>query len=111
MSSYESDKRISRRMKQEFVVGVRTERGSSVAYTIDLSRAGVKVGSPQLALPLGGQVELVVEKRGERYPFSGQVAREDGKQYINRIGRSVNAVFIRIDDVQYANFAIENYFV
>jgi len=111
MSTYESDKRINRRMKQEFVVGVRTTRGSSVAYTIDVSRGGVKVGSPQLFLPLGGEVELVVEKRGEKYPFSGQVAREDGNYYINRLGRSVNAFFIRIDDVQFANFAIDNYFV
>lgn len=111
MSSYESDKRINRRMKQEFVVGVRTNKGSSVAYTIDVSRGGVKVGSPQLLLPLGGQVEIVVEKRGERYPFSGQVVREDGNYYINRIGRSVSSFFIRIDDAQYANFASDNYYV
>ena len=111
MSSCASDKRINRRMKQEFVVGVRTKRGSSVAYTIDVSRRGVKVGSPQLFLPLGGQVELVIEKRGEKYPFSGQVVREDGNYYINSIGSSVNTFFIRIDDVQYANFAIDNYYV
>ncbi len=111
MSPYESDKRVNRRMKLEFVVGVRTRSGSSIAYTIDVSRGGVKLGSPQLPLPLGGQVELVLEKQGERYPFSGQVARQDGSYYINRIGRSVDACFIRIDDAEYANFAFNNYYV
>lgn len=111
MSSYENDKRIRRRMKQQFVVGVRTKRGLNVAYTIDVSRGGAKVGSPLLLLPLGEQVELVIDKQGEKYPFSGRVEREDGNYYINRIHSSVNAFFIRIDDARFSNFVMDNCFV
>jgi len=111
MSTYKNDKRIGRRMKQEFMVGVRSERGLNMAYTIDVSRGGVKVGSPLLLLPLGGQVEIVIDKRGVKYPFSGRVVREDGSYYIDRISRSVNAFFISIDDVRYPKFAIDNYYV
>jgi hypothetical protein len=109
MSLYKDDKRIRPRIKQELVVGVRTERGINVAYTIDVSRGGVKVGSP--LLPLGGQVELLIDERGEKYPFSGRVVREDGTYYIDRISRSVNTFFIRIDDLRFSNFLIDNYFV
>ncbi len=98
-------------MIQEFAVGVRTERGLNVVYAIDISRIGVKVGSPLLLLPLGGQVVIEIDKRGEKYPFSGRVLREDGNYYINRINRSVNTYFISIDDEQYVKFAIDNYFV
>ena len=98
-------------MKQELVVGVRTDRGLNMAYIIDLSRDGVKVGSPLLLLSLGGQVELVIDRLGEKYPFSGRVVREDGNYYIDRIHRSVNSFFISIDDVQYSKFVIDNYFV
>src|SRR5271169_1130648 len=111
MIAYENDKRIRRRVKQQFVVGVRTLRGLNIAYTIDVSRGGVKVGSPLSLLPLGEQVELVIDKQGEKYPFSGQVAREDGSYYINRIGRSVNSFFIKIDDEQFSNFMIDNCFI
>ena len=38
MSSYENDKRIIRRIKQQFVVGVRTGRGLNITYSIDASR-------------------------------------------------------------------------
>ena len=111
MSAYKDDKRSRLRMKQEFMVGVRTEGGLKVAYTIDVSRGGVKVGSPMLLLPLGTQVELVIDKRGEKIPFSGRVAREDGNHYFDRIHRSGNAFFISIDDAQYTKFASDNYFV
>jgi PilZ domain-containing protein len=111
MISYENDKRIRPRMKQEFAVGVRTERGLNVAYVIDISRVGVKVGSPLLLLPLGGQVVIEIDKRGGKFPFSGRVASENGDYYISRISRSVNTYFISIDDEQYVKFAIENYFV
>jgi hypothetical protein len=110
MISYENDKRIRRRIKQQLVVGVRTMTGLNVAYTIDVSRGGVKVGSP-LLLPLGEQVELVIDKQGEKFPFQGQVAREDGSYYINRIKRSVNSFFIRIDDERFSNFMIDNCFI
>ena len=109
MSSYKDDKRIRPRIKQELEVGVRTESGSYVAYTIDVSRGGVKVGSP--LLPLGGQVELVIDERGGKYPFPGRVIREDGTHYIDRIRRRVNTFFIRIDDSRFSNFLIDNYFV
>jgi len=108
MSTYENDKRIRRRIKQQFVVGVRTERGLNIAYTIDVSRDGVKVGSPLPLLPLGGKVELVIDKQGEKYPFSGRIVREDGNYYINRISRSVSSFFIRIDDVQFPEFVVDN---
>ncbi len=111
MSSYGNDKRIRRRMKQEFVVGVRTKQGLNVAYTIDVSRGGVKVGSPLLLLPLGGHVELVIDKRGEKHPFLGRVEREDGNYYIDRISRSVNTFFIRVDDLRFSTFVVDNYFV
>jgi len=109
MSPYKDDKRIKPRIKQELSVGVRTARGLNVAYTIDVSRGGVKVGSP--LLPLGEQVELVIDKEGGKYPFSGRVVREDGNYYIDRISRSVNTYVIRIDDLRFSNFLIDNYFV
>src|SRR5271169_6811244 len=101
MNLYENDKRSRPRIKQEFAVGVRTERGLNMVYTIDVSRVGVKVGSPLLLLTLGGQVVIEIDKREEKYPFSGRVVREDGNYYINRISRSVSAYFISIDDERY----------
>jgi len=111
MSSRDNDKRIERRIKQQFVVGVRTMRGLSIAYTIDVSRCGVKIGSPQLLFPPGEPVELIIDKLGEKHPFSGRVIREDGEYYINRLRRSVNAFFIRIDDGRFPNFMIDNCFI
>lgn len=111
MNSYENEKRSNPRMKQEFAMGVRTERGLNMVYTIDVSRVGVKVGSPLLLLPLGGQVVIEIDKRGEKHPFSGRVVREDGNYYINRISRSVNTYFIGIDDERYSKFVFDNYFV
>ncbi len=111
MRPYENDKRTRRRIKQEFAVGVRTTVGLHLAYTIDVSRGGIKIGSPVLQLPLGGQVDLVIDKRGEKYPFSGHVVREDGNYYIDRIRRSVTAFFVRIDDQRFPEFAVNNYFV
>jgi hypothetical protein len=98
-------------MKQEFVVGVRTRNGLNVAYTVDVSRGGIKIGSPLLLLPLGGHVELLIDKRGEKHPFLGRVEREDGNYYIDRISRSVNTFFIKVDDARFSEFVGENYFV
>jgi hypothetical protein len=109
--SSENDKRTKNRIKLEFVVGVRTGNRLSMAYTIDVSNGGIKIGSPLLQLSLGGQVELVIDKRGEKYPFSGKVARGDGSYYFNRINRSGNAFFISIDDARYSTFITDNYFV
>ncbi len=92
-------------------MGVKTNKGLNVAYTIDVSRGGVKVASPVLMLPVGERVELVIEKRGEKYPFPGQVAREDRNYYIKRISRSANAFFIKIDDVRFLDFVSDNYFL
>jgi PilZ domain len=111
MRAYDNDKRNWRRVKQEFVVGVKTTAGLQVAYTIDVSRDGVKIGSPVLQLPLGGQVDVVIDRQGEKHPFSGRVVRDDGHYYIDRIRRSVTAFFIRIDDGQFNDFAFENFFV
>jgi hypothetical protein len=111
MGYYDKDKRTRRRIKQEFVVGVKTTVGLQVAYTIDVSRGGVKLGSPVLQLPLGKQVDLVIDKGGEKYPFSGRVVRDDGIYYIDRIRRSVTAFFVRIDDQRFPEFAVDNYYV
>jgi hypothetical protein len=111
MSAYANDKRNDQRRKEEFVVGVKTRAELNIAYTIDISRSGIKVGSPLRHLPVGEPVELVMDKRGEKHPFAGRVVRDDGASYINRIGRSANAVFIRIDDEQFSDFVIDNYFV
>lgn len=105
------DKRDKLRIKREFVIGVRTRTGMKVAYAIDVSREGVKVGSPQLTLPVGELVEVMVEKGGEKIPFSGQVARDDGPCHLDRIGRSANSFFIRITDARFPEFAFNNYYV
>jgi hypothetical protein len=99
------------RIRQEGIVGVKTSAGMSMAYTIDLSRGGVKLGRPQLSMPVGETVELVLEKRGEKFPFSGHVARNDGNHFIDRIHQSGNAYFVKIEDARYANFVNENYFI
>jgi hypothetical protein len=109
--SPDNDKRVRPRIRQEIVVGVRTEKGINMAYTFDISTGGVKLGSPQLFLPLGGQVEIVVDRQGEKHLFSGCVLRADGSHYINRISRSANAFFVRIDDEQYSKFMNDHFFV
>ncbi|HYA88011.1 MAG TPA: PilZ domain-containing protein [Nitrospirota bacterium] len=65
MSSYENVKRMRRRVKEQLVVGIRTERGLNIAYTIDVSRNGLMVGSPLPLFPRGGEVELVIDRQGE----------------------------------------------
>jgi len=105
------DARTGLRIKQELVVGLKTNSGLNMAYTIDVSRGGVKLGRPQLVLPVGEPVELVIEKRGEKIPFAGHVARSDGNYYINRISRNANSYFIKIDDSRYSNFVMDNYFI
>jgi hypothetical protein len=111
MSAYANDKRTGQRRKEEFVVGVKARAELNIAYVIDISRSGIRVGNPLRHLPVGEPVELVMEKRGEKHPFSGRVVRDDGSSYINRIGRSASTVFIRIEDEQFSDFVIDNYFV
>lgn len=96
-------------MKREIVVGIRTRTEAREVYTIDLSVGGMRVGGALLKLPLGEQVELTVVKGGEKIPFSGRVAREDGMYHLNRIGRDVVAFFIRITDVRFSEFVSSNY--
>lgn len=101
-------------MKQEIVVGIRTgnARGeTTLAYTIDLSRDGMKIGSPALYLAVGDPVELLFDRPEGKVFFSGKVSRNDGIHYIDRIRRSGNAFVIRIEDAEYTKFVAENFFV
>jgi hypothetical protein len=98
-------------MKREIDVGIKTKTESRDAYTIDLSVGGMRVGGALLKLPLGEQVELMVAKGGEKIPFTGQVAREDGMYHLNRIGRDVVAFFIRISDARFSEFLSSNYHI
>ena len=109
MVLYENNKRNNGRTKREMMVGVKTGTEMKQVYTIDLSHVGVKVGAANLQLPLGAQVELVLEKGGEKIPFSGRIARQDGLCYINRIGRDANAFFIKIFDNRFPEFLRINY--
>ena len=111
MISLENDKRAGLRLKQERVVGVTSDAGSRIAYMIDVSRGGVKIGTPARSLHPGATVELVMEKGGERFPFKGRVVRDDGAHYIDRIRCTANAVFIKIEDIRYATFVSDHYFI
>lgn len=109
MGIYGDNKRSSGRTKREFSAGVKTSTETKQVYTIDFSHGGVKVGAAMLQLPLGAQVELVLEKGVEKIPFNGRIAREDGICYINRIGRDANAFFIKITDIRFPEFIRANY--
>jgi hypothetical protein len=109
MGIYGNNKRNSGRTKRELMVGVKTGTETKQVYTIDLSHGGVKVGAAMLRLPLGAPVELLLEKGGEKIPFSGRIARGDGICYINRIGRDANAFFIKITDARFPEFMKTNY--
>jgi hypothetical protein len=98
-------------MKRELAVSVRTKTEDRQAYTIDLSHGGVKVGGALLKLPIGEPVEIMMDKGGEKIPFSGRVAREDGMYHLNRIGRDANTFFIRIADVRFSEFVRSNYHI
>ncbi len=106
-----NDKRSGIRLNKEIAVGVRTNKTMSLAYMIDLSRDGMKIGSPILSLLVGEPVVLMVEKSGTKALFSGKVMREDGVHYINRINRSGNAFYIRIEDANFPRFVADNFFV
>ena len=73
-------------------------------YSIDLSMGGVKVGGKMLMLKPGEQVDLTLDKGGEKVTFRGQVERNDGCQRINRIGGDANAFFVRILDERFPEF-------
>ncbi len=109
MTSQGIEKRKSGRVKRELAVRVRTRQETKQVYTIDLSPGGVKIGGALLKLPLGEQVEVLMEKAGETIPFSGRVSREDGLHHLNRIGRDANSFFIRIADVRFPAFVNGHY--
>jgi hypothetical protein len=109
MGIYGNNKRTSGRTKREFMVGLKITTETKQVYTIDLSHGGVKVGGARLQLPVGAPVELVLDKGGEKIPFSGRIARKDGLYYISRIGRDANAFFIRITDARFPEFMRAHY--
>ena len=109
MTIYGDNRRMNKRMNREIVRGIRTKTEAREAYTIGLSIGGMRIGGALLNLPLGEQVELTMAKGGEKIPFSGRVAREDGMYHINRIGRDVLAFFIRITDVKFSKFVSSTY--
>lgn len=104
MTTYGKEKRKQGRLKREYAVDIKIGQETKKIYSIDLSAGGVKVGGAMLALKPGEQVELTVEKEGEKFTFRGLVERSDGNQRINRIGRDANAFFIRILDERFPEF-------
>jgi hypothetical protein len=104
MTIYGKEKRTQGRVKREYILDIKIGNDTKKIYSIDLSEGGIKVGGAMLMLKPGEQVELTVEKDGEKYSFRGQVARNDGSQRINRIGRDANAFFIRILDERFPEF-------
>ncbi len=109
MALYGINKRSGGRAKRELAAGVKTGNDLKQVYTIDFSQGGVKIGGAMLQLPLGAPVELFLDKKGEKIPFLGRIARKDGIYYINRIGRDANAFFVRITDERFSAFVKEAY--
>lgn len=104
MTNYRNEKRQQGRVKREFIIDIKIGDVTKKIYSIDLSAGGVKVGGAMLMLKPGEQVELTVDKEGNKYTFRGQVLRTDGSQRINRIGRDANTFFVRILDERFAEF-------
>lgn len=104
MTIYGKEKRKQGRVKREYMIDIRIGNEFKKIYSIDLSAGGVKVGGALLMMKPGEQVELSVDKDGERLTFRGQVERNDGSQRINRIGREANIYFIRILDERFIEF-------
>jgi len=107
-------KRSGQRIKNELIVGVKTTKTNSeskLAYTVDLSRGGMKIASPMLFLSVGEQLEVIVTRAGEKVVFSGDVKRKDGIHFIDRIRRSGNAYFIGIEDSEFHKFVADNFYI
>jgi hypothetical protein len=98
------EKRRQARVKRELRVDIRTGTQTMQIYSVDLSAGGIKVGGAMLNLTPGEQIELAIEKNGEKFAVHGQVARDDGIHHINRIGRDGNAYFVRILDERFSEF-------
>ena len=93
------------------VVGIRAKGSMNLAYSIDFSCDGVKVGSPELHLPVGENVELVVDRSGTKTAFPGKVERSDGMQFIDRLMKSGNAFFVQIDDAEFSRFVSDTFYL
>jgi hypothetical protein len=104
MTIYGKEQRKQGRTKREYNIDIKIGNETKKIYSIDLSEGGVKVGGAMLMLKPGEQVELSMDKDGGKLTFRGQVARDDGSQRINRIGRDANAYFIRILDERFSEF-------
>ena len=111
MSSLTKEKRLGLRVKDEGVVGIKTNTVTQIAYLIDISRTGVKVGTSEYSIGQEQLVEILIDKRGERLSFTGRVVREDGKHYIARIRRTTNTIFIQIDDERFSGFVNDHYYI
>ncbi len=111
MGIYGSNKRNKGRARREFNVQLKSANEVKQVYSLDISEGGMKVGGPMLQLSVGDQVELVLEKSGIKVSFIGHVARQDGIERINRIGRDANAFFIRIIDEKFSEFVKANFSV
>ena len=107
MATYGKEKRKQGRIKREYLIDIKIGNESRKIFSIDLSDGGIKVGGALLVLKPGEQVDLSIEKDGKKLTFRGQVARNDGSQRINRIGRDGNAYFIRILDERFQEFVRE----
>lgn len=105
------NKRRKGRAKREIVVEIKARSETKQVYTIDLSQGGVKVGGTVLQLQVGEPVEVIVKNGGDKLSFPGQVAREDGIYFLNRISRNVSTFFIRITDERFPEFVNNNYHV
>jgi len=104
MTVYGKEKRKQGRVKREYMVEIKVGNEIKKIYSIDLSEGGVKVGGTMLMLKPGEEVDISVDRGGEKFTFRGQVARNDGSQRINRIGCDANVFFIRIVDEHFAEF-------
>jgi hypothetical protein len=104
MALYGNNKRDTGRVKRELRLELRTGNSTKQVYTIDLSPGGVKLGAQMLQLAVGERVELSLDIGGKRHFFSGTVARDDGAQRINRIGRDANSFFIKVTDDTFPSF-------
>jgi hypothetical protein len=104
MSIYGSSKRAHTRYKRELRIDLKAGAQVIQIYSIDFSVVGVKLGGIMLELAPGQQVELTIEKDGEKFTFHGRVERDDGAHHINRIGREANAFFVKILDEGFPAF-------
>ena len=111
MAIYGNNKRDQGRVRRELRLELRIGNDTKQVYTIDLSQGGVKLGGQMLRLTVGENIEFSLDAGGKRYSFSGTVARNDGSQRINRIGRDANSFFVRVSDKQFPEFVKGNFSV